>query len=58
MVNDFWQRIKHGNVAKVAAAYAALSWMKIRKQYSLPLVRQSGFNKPSFFYFWLALVGL
>ena len=32
MVNDFWQRIKHGNVAKVAAAYAALSWILLQAQ--------------------------
>ena len=56
MVNDFWQRIKHGNVAKVAAAYAALSWILLQAQEAvlLPLVRQSGFNKPSFTFGWIS----
>jgi len=30
--NDFWQKIKHRNVAKVAAAYAAISWVLLQAQ--------------------------
>jgi Tol biopolymer transport system component len=31
-VNQFWLKIKHGNTAKVAAAYAAVSWVLLQAQ--------------------------
>lgn len=31
-MNQFWQKFKHRNVAKVAAAYAALSWVLLQAQ--------------------------
>jgi hypothetical protein len=31
-VNHFWLKIKHGNTAKVAAAYAAVSWVLLQAQ--------------------------
>ncbi|MAD67671.1 MAG: hypothetical protein CMK24_09355 [Porticoccaceae bacterium] len=31
-MNDYWQKWKHRNVAKVAAAYAALSWFLLQAQ--------------------------
>ena len=31
-MSNFWKRFKHRNVAKVAAAYAALSWFLLQAQ--------------------------
>ena len=31
-MNEFWKKFKHRNVAKVAAAYAALSWFLLQAQ--------------------------
>ena len=31
-MNQFWLKIKHGNTAKVAAAYAAVSWVLLQAQ--------------------------
>ena len=36
-MNQFWQKFKHRNVAKVAAAYAALSWVLLQAQEAVPL---------------------
>ena len=33
-MNEFWQKFKHRNVAKVAAAYAALSWFLLQAQHA------------------------
>lgn len=34
-MNEFWQKFKHRNVAKVAAAYAALSWFLLQAQQAI-----------------------
>ena len=31
-MNEFWKKFKHRNVAKIAAAYAALSWILLQAQ--------------------------